>query len=191
LWRPGQEDNVAVHYVVYRGTMEEKAAELVGKKLAASLALTGDTVEGALIQQNDDGRGFLSELAKRALSGAAVDDLQAIFQRINKLARERMQAKSQYIGGHVTDGKIVIPADSETPALTPVLTPAPAVPVLTPVLTLSKPQNFFDAPPPAPPVLPPAPALPVADVTTGAKEAAEDLAPASAAPRVLKQLSFF
>jgi SNF2 family DNA or RNA helicase len=40
-WRIGQDKPVRIHYLHYRGTMQERALELVGKKLSASLAIEG------------------------------------------------------------------------------------------------------------------------------------------------------
>ena len=80
-WRLGQTQPVAVWYVVYRDTMEHRAAVLIGQKLAAAKLLYGDAVEGALIQNADPGRGLLSELARSAIDGAQVVDLRTYFKK--------------------------------------------------------------------------------------------------------------
>jgi hypothetical protein len=80
-WRLGQTQPVAVWYVVYRGTMEYRAATLIGQKLAAAKLLYGDAVEGALIQTADVGRGLLTQLTRDAIDGAAVVDLHAYFRK--------------------------------------------------------------------------------------------------------------
>jgi len=81
-WRLGQVDDVKVFYAVYADTMEHRAMGLVAQKLAAALLLTGDAVEGALVQQTDSGRGFLADLAKSVINGSQIADL-------NALCRER------------------------------------------------------------------------------------------------------
>jgi hypothetical protein len=177
VWRPGQEQDVTVHFVAYQNTMEHKATELVGRKLAASLLLTGDTVEGALVQQNDDGRGFLSELAKSALAGAAVDDLQSIFKKINAVSSERLKATSQYIGGHFTS------PDCPVVDVSPIAAPIIGLPAL------GNQGNLFDAPTsPVPTVAD----LPVAAVEQGMADAQDGAPPPPPPVRVvLKQMSFF
>ncbi len=93
-WRLGQIDNVVTYYLVYEGTMEHRAMGLVAQKLAAALLLTGDAVEGALVQQTDSRRGFLADLAKSVISGAQVADLNSLFR---ERSRER-NAPSEYLG---------------------------------------------------------------------------------------------
>lgn len=79
-WRLGQVDDVKVFYAVYADTMEHRAMGLVAQKLAAALLLTGDAVEGALVQQTDSGRGFLADLAKSVINGSQIADLNALFR---------------------------------------------------------------------------------------------------------------
>jgi len=47
-WRIGQDKPVHIHYLHYRGTMQERAIELVGKKLSASLAIEGKLTSDGL-----------------------------------------------------------------------------------------------------------------------------------------------
>ncbi len=93
-WRLGQVDDVTVYYAVYADTMEHRAMSLIAQKLAAALLLTGDAVEGALVQQTDSGRGFLADLAKSVISGAQVADLNSLFK---ERTSERKTA-SEFIG---------------------------------------------------------------------------------------------
>ncbi len=67
---------------------------LIAQKLAAALLLTGDAVEGALVQQTDSGRGFLADLAKSVISGAQVADLNSLFR---ERTRERTMS-SDFLG---------------------------------------------------------------------------------------------
>jgi hypothetical protein len=93
-WRLGQVDDVAVYYAVYADTMEHRAMGLIAQKLAAALLLTGDMVEGALVQQTDSGRGFLADLAKSVISGAQIADLNSLFR---ERSREHAPA-GEYLG---------------------------------------------------------------------------------------------
>jgi superfamily II DNA or RNA helicase len=81
-WRIGQTHAVDVHFAVYRNTMEHRAASLVGQKLAAAQLLYGDSVEGALVEQSESGRGFLADLARSVIEGAHVTDLNQIFRQV-------------------------------------------------------------------------------------------------------------
>ena len=60
IWRPGQTRPVKVYYVVYQDSMEEKAINLIGKKMAAGQMLYGDDVAGALVE--DSSEGFINDL---------------------------------------------------------------------------------------------------------------------------------
>jgi hypothetical protein len=82
-WRIGQTRDVAVHFAVYRDSMEHRAASLVGQKLAAAQMLYGDSVEGALVEQADSGHGFLADLARSVIEGAAVVDLGKLFHQVS------------------------------------------------------------------------------------------------------------
>jgi len=87
-WRIGQVKDVDVHFVVYRDTMEHRAASLVGQKLAAAQLLYGDSVEGALIDQSDSGHGFLADLARSVIERAEVTDLNQLFRQVSLGGRE-------------------------------------------------------------------------------------------------------
>ncbi len=82
-WRIGQVNDVDVHFVVYRDTMEHRAASLVGQKLAAAQLLYGESVEGALVDQADSGHGFLADLARSVIEGAQVTDLGKMFRQVS------------------------------------------------------------------------------------------------------------
>jgi SNF2 family DNA or RNA helicase len=105
-WRIGQVQDVDVHFVVYRDTMEHHAASLVGQKLAAAQLLYGDSVEGALVDQADSGHGFLADLARSVIEGTQVLDLGKLFHQVAdpatsaRMARAdgNASAESQFIG---------------------------------------------------------------------------------------------
>lgn len=97
-WRLGQVDDVKVFYAVYADTMEHRAMGLVAQKLAAALLLTGDVVEGALVQQTDSGRGFLADLAKSVINGSQIADLNALFRE-----RARETRTPEFLGVTMQD----------------------------------------------------------------------------------------
>ena len=51
VWRLGQTRPVKVYYVMYRGTLEEKAYALIGEKFKAAKLLHGEDVSGALVPE--------------------------------------------------------------------------------------------------------------------------------------------
>ncbi len=96
-WRPGQSQKVAVHFVVYRDTMEHRAASLVGQKLAAAQLLYGDAAEGALVQQSDSGRGFLADLTRSLIEQSDIADLTTLFHRVSSVGGDGC-GSNQFIG---------------------------------------------------------------------------------------------
>jgi hypothetical protein len=101
-WRIGQTRDVDVHFVVYRDTMEHRAASLVGQKLAAAQLLYGDSVEGALVEQADSGHGFLADLARSVIEGAEVVDLGKLFHQVSRSnGNGNGHSESEFIGGAV------------------------------------------------------------------------------------------
>jgi len=77
VWRLGQTRPVKVVYAVYRGTMEEQALALMGRKMKAAQLLYGDEVGGAIVPE--DSGDFLTELAREVLRGAKLPDLKTLF----------------------------------------------------------------------------------------------------------------
>lgn len=127
-WRLGQTQPVAVWYVVYRATMEHRAAALIGQKLAAAKLLYGDAVEGALIQNADPGRGLLTELTRTAIDGATVIDLHTYFKR----AANNVDAPSAPHGNGNGNGN-ARPPESTYPVVKPIV---PVMPLALPVATV-------------------------------------------------------
>jgi hypothetical protein len=97
-WRIGQVNDVAVHFAVYRDSMEHRAASLVGQKLAAAQLLYGDSVEGALVEQADSGHGFLADLARSVIEGADVPDLGSLFRQVSLSGNGHSNATNEFIG---------------------------------------------------------------------------------------------
>jgi hypothetical protein len=81
-WRIGQDKPVRIHYLHYSGTMQERALELVGKKLSASLAiegkLTGDGL--ASLCSGDD---MTLMLARALIEGAQIDGAESVWRSMN------------------------------------------------------------------------------------------------------------
>ena len=111
-WRLGQTQPVAVWYVVYRDTMEYRAATLIGQKLASAKLLYGDAVEGALIQTADVGRGLLTQLTRDAIDGAPVVDLHAYFRKAAHAGNGNGHAGNSNgkSNGHAADDVMIQPA---------------------------------------------------------------------------------
>jgi SNF2 family DNA or RNA helicase len=77
VWRLGQRRPVKVVFAVYRETIERRAAGQMGDKMRGAQLLFGDEVGGALVPEEGD--NFLTQLARNALEGKELRDLQAIF----------------------------------------------------------------------------------------------------------------
>ena len=79
VWRLGQTHPVRLYYLVYEGTMEERALSLIAQKMTSAQLLYGDDVAGALV---DDaiGEGSLAlELLKLMENGGKVERAHSIF----------------------------------------------------------------------------------------------------------------
>jgi hypothetical protein len=63
-WRIGQQRGCRVYYLYYAGTMQERAMDLMGRKLQASLALEGKFSSDGLAALADDGGSAEMELAR-------------------------------------------------------------------------------------------------------------------------------
>ncbi len=119
-WRLGQVDDVVVYYAVYADTMEHRAMGLVAQKLAAALLLTGDAVEGALVQQSDSGRGFLADLAKSVIERSQIADLNSLFR---ERSHENKQV-SEFLGATMQDLRAELAAIADEESLPRMLSSA-------------------------------------------------------------------
>jgi superfamily II DNA or RNA helicase len=93
-WRLGQTKPVKVYFVTYLGCMEARAMSLVANKWAAATLLNGDSVEGAIAQQVHGSDNLMAELARQALAGTKVDDLQDLFRE----KRREQQSADVWLG---------------------------------------------------------------------------------------------
>lgn len=71
LFRPQQEAQVRGYYLIYAGSMEQKAMGLIAKKMNAAAMLYGDDASSAISEENEDADAsdFMTELANAVLKG--------------------------------------------------------------------------------------------------------------------------
>jgi len=82
-WRIGQDKPVRIHYLHYQGTMQERALELVGKKLSASLAIEGKLTADGLASLSA-GEDMPLMLAKALIEGAQIDGAESVWRSMNE-----------------------------------------------------------------------------------------------------------
>jgi len=82
-WRIGQNKPVCIHYLHYRGTMQERALELVGKKLSASLAIEGKLTDDGLVSMcaGDD---VTLLLARALVEGSQIEGAESVWRTLNQ-----------------------------------------------------------------------------------------------------------
>jgi len=81
-WRIGQDRDVKVYYLFYKGTIQEKALQLMGSKMEASLALEGRFSEEGLLAMTQ-GEDMSTALAKALVDGMDVEGAEDIWRKIN------------------------------------------------------------------------------------------------------------
>jgi len=86
-WRIGQDKRVRIHYLHYRGTMQERALELVGKKLSASLAIEGK-LTGDGLASLCSGEDMTLMLAKALVEGRAIEGAETVWRTLNRRRQE-------------------------------------------------------------------------------------------------------
>jgi len=78
----GQNRDVKVYYLFYRHTIQEKALQLMGSKMEASLAIEGKfSEEGLAMTQGED---MSTALAKALVDGLDVEGAECIWRKINE-----------------------------------------------------------------------------------------------------------
>jgi hypothetical protein len=95
-WRIGQNREVKVFYLFYQGTMQEKAMQLMGSKLEASLAIEGKFSEEGLLAMTQ-GEDMTTLMAKALVDGLDVEGAEQIWKKINQanLKNDPSQAMSE------------------------------------------------------------------------------------------------
>ena len=102
-WRIGQDRDVKVYYLFYKGTIQEKALQLMGSKMEASLAIEGKFSEEGLLAMTQ-GEDMTTAMAKALVDGLDVEGAEDIWRKIN--------LKNVEIAGKKT--KDEIPTDPNT-----------------------------------------------------------------------------
>jgi SNF2 family DNA or RNA helicase len=82
-WRIGQNKPVKVYYLFYESTMQEKALQLMGSKLEASLAIEGKFSEEGLLAMTA-GENMTTEMAKALVEGLDIDGVEQVWSKLNK-----------------------------------------------------------------------------------------------------------
>jgi hypothetical protein len=82
-WRIGQDRDVKVYYLFYRNTIQEKALQLMGSKMEASLAIEGKFSEEGLLAMTQ-GEDMSTALAKALVNGLEVEGAEGIWRKINE-----------------------------------------------------------------------------------------------------------
>jgi len=82
-WRIGQDRDVKVYYLFYSNTIQEKALQLMGSKMEASLAIEGKFSEDGLLAMTQ-GEDMSTALAKALVDGLDVEGAEGIWRKINE-----------------------------------------------------------------------------------------------------------
>ena len=78
-----QTQPVKIYYMFYEETMQEKAIQLIGSKLEASLAIEGKFSEEGLLAMTS-GTDMTTEMAKALVDGIEVEGAEHIWKKINQ-----------------------------------------------------------------------------------------------------------
>jgi len=81
-WRIGQDKPVRIHYLHYQGTMQERALELVGRKLSASLAIEGK-LTGEGLASLCSGEDMTLMLARALVEGSRIEGAESVWRSLN------------------------------------------------------------------------------------------------------------
>jgi SNF2 family DNA or RNA helicase len=101
-WRIGQKKPVKVYYLFYRGTMQEKALQLMGSKLECSLAIEGRFTEEGLAALTS-GEDMTTALAKALVEGLEAEGVEQIWKKINEKNQDHL-----FPGQEETEEKVVV-----------------------------------------------------------------------------------
>ncbi len=82
-WRIGQKKDVKIYYLFYRGTMQERALQLMGSKMEASLAIEGKFSEEGLLAMTQ-GEDMTTAMAKALTEGLNVEGAEQIWKKLNQ-----------------------------------------------------------------------------------------------------------
>lgn len=82
-WRIGQDRDVKVYYWYYRPTLQERAMQLMGSKLEASLAIEGKFSEEGLVAMTQ-GEDMTTALAKALVDGLEGKGVEQVWSKLNR-----------------------------------------------------------------------------------------------------------
>jgi SNF2 family DNA or RNA helicase len=82
-WRIGQRKDVKIYYLFYKGTMQERALQLMGSKMEASLAIEGKFSEEGLLAMTQ-GEDMTTAMAKALVEGLDVEGAEQIWKKLNQ-----------------------------------------------------------------------------------------------------------
>lgn len=81
-WRIGQDKPVRIYYLHYQGTMQERALELVGRKLSASLAIEGKLTGDGLVSLCS-GEDMALMLARALVEDRLIEGAESVWRNLN------------------------------------------------------------------------------------------------------------
>ncbi|MBI2177635.1 MAG: ATP-dependent helicase, partial [Candidatus Tectomicrobia bacterium] len=87
-WRIGQGQPVKIFYLCYRGTMQERALQLMGSKMEASLAIEGRFSDEGLLSLIQ-GEDMATLLAKTLAEGLQVEAAEHVWRKLNEANRKQ------------------------------------------------------------------------------------------------------
>ena len=93
-WRIGQNKDVKIYYFFYSGTMQERALQLIGSKMEASLAIEGKFSEEGLLAMTQ-GENMTTAMAKALVDGLDVEGAEQIWKKINEANIKAMPKKEE------------------------------------------------------------------------------------------------
>lgn len=93
-WRIGQDKDVKVHYLFYGNTLQDKAMQLMGSKLEASLAMEGKFSEDGLLAMTA-GDDMTTAMAKALVEGLDGEGVENIWSGFNKKNDKKYNDKSK------------------------------------------------------------------------------------------------
>jgi hypothetical protein len=95
-WRIGQKKNVKIYYLFYRSTMQERALQLMGSKMEASLAIEGRFSEEGLLAMTQ-GEDMTTAMAKALVEGLEVEGAEQIWKKLNQANLKTKSIKEEVI----------------------------------------------------------------------------------------------
>jgi len=96
-WRIGQKKDVKIYYLFYRRTMQERALQLMGSKMEASLAIEGKFSEEGLLAMTQ-GEDMTTAMAKALVEGLDVEGAEQIWKKLNQANLKPKQRKEEIVG---------------------------------------------------------------------------------------------